>query len=91
MLKDEYGPILFDYIYIIYVIVLDKINLDDMCEINLQCSGTENAGVCGKNQTCTCDEGFIRSKEGCLPGKYVEDDHCQQSVPSNCYITFGWF
>lgn len=62
-----------------------------MCEINLQCSGTENAGVCGKNQTCICNEGFIRSKEGCLPGKYVEDDHCQKSVPSNCYITFGLF
>lgn len=59
-----------------------------MCEINLQCSGTENAGVCGKNQTCTCDEGFIRSKQGCLPSNYAEDDHCQKSVQSN-YITFG--
>lgn len=45
-----------------------------MCEINLQCTGTVNAGVCGKNQTCICNEGFIRSKEGCLPGKYIEDD-----------------
>lgn len=71
-----------------YVIVLDKRNLDDICEINLQCSGTENAGVCGKNQTCTYDEGFIRRKQGCLPSNYAEDDHGQKSVQSN-YITFG--
>uniref|UniRef100_K1Q6G3 EB domain-containing protein n=1 Tax=Magallana gigas TaxID=29159 RepID=K1Q6G3_MAGGI len=60
-----------EYSFIIGECLKDKINLDDMCEINLQCSGTENAGVCGKNQTCTCDEGFIRSKEGCLPVRNI--------------------
>lgn len=51
----------------------DKRNFGDECEISRQCTGTKKAGICGKNQTCTCDEGFVRSKDGCLPGKHIVD------------------
>lgn len=53
--------------------LLDERNIGDECKISLQCTGTEHAGVCGKNHTCTCEEGFVRSKDGCLPGKRIVD------------------
>ena len=43
--------------------------LDESCEIHLQCSGTKNAGFCGDNGTCLCNNGFIRLEDGCVQGK----------------------
>nr|XP_034307188.1 uncharacterized protein LOC105341940 [Crassostrea gigas] len=43
--------------------------LNEDCEASIQCNGTKHAGVCGENHTCTCDKGFIRLEEGCLPAE----------------------
>lgn len=48
-------------------------NLNEDCEASIQCNGTKHAGVCGENHTCTCDKGFIRLEEGCLPGRFKID------------------
>lgn len=47
--------------------------INEECEANIQCTGTEHASVCGENQTCTCDKGFIRLKEKCVPGRFKID------------------
>ena len=44
--------------------------LGESCEGHLQCSGTVNAGVCGRYKTCTCNQGFLATHGGCLQGKY---------------------
>lgn len=47
--------------------------IDEECEANIQCTATEHASVCGENHTCTCDKGFIRVNEDCVPGRFKID------------------
>lgn len=58
--------------YRIYIFIGNR-NLNEDCEASIQCNGTKHAGVCGENHTCTCDKGFIRLEEGCLPGRFKID------------------
>lgn len=56
----------------IYNITGNK-DINEECEANFQCTGTEHASVCGENKTCTCDKGFIRLKEECVSGRFKID------------------
>lgn len=56
----------------IYNITGNK-DINEECEANIQCTGTEHASVCGENQTCTCDKGFIRLREECVSGRFKID------------------
>lgn len=54
--------------YIIYIFIGSR-DLDEDCVDSIQCNGTKHAGVCGENHMCICNKGFIRLKDGCLPGR----------------------
>ena len=38
-------------------------------EAHVQGRGTENANLCGENNSCMCDKGFISVHEKCVSGK----------------------
>lgn len=70
--------------------------IDEECEANIQCTGTEHVSVCGENQTCTCDKGFIRLEEVCVPGRFKIDksmifNTCSifVNITEVSFLTFG--
>ena len=45
--------------------------LSESCEADIQCSGAENAGVCGKDGTCSCSTGYLNLQQNCIQGKRI--------------------
>ena len=44
--------------------------LGESCEADIQCSGTDNTGVCGENGICLCATGYLNLQQNCFKGKY---------------------
>ena len=43
--------------------------LGESCEADIQCSGTDNAGICGKDGICSCSIGFLKLQQKCVESK----------------------
>lgn len=70
---------------ITYLVLLFKImaclgglSLNETCEVDQQCSGTEKANTCsnyGKSQpTCSCNYGYIEKQSRCYRSKTSQND-----------------
>lgn len=57
---------------------LGELLLNETCEDNQQCTGTENANTCssyGKSQlTCRCNHGYIEIQSRCYRSKTSQKD-----------------
>lgn len=43
--------------------------LGESCEADIQCSGTDNSGICGKDDNCSCSKGFLQLQQKCVESK----------------------
>lgn len=54
------------------------LSLNETCEVDQQCSGTEKANTCssyGESQsTCKCNYGYIEKQSGCYRSKTSQND-----------------
>lgn len=57
---------------------LGGLSLNETCEVNQQCSGTEKANTCswyGKSQpTCRCNHGYIEKQSRCYRSKTPQNN-----------------
>lgn len=69
------------YAYLVFfenMSYLGGLSLNETCEVNQQCSGTENANTCssyGKSQpTCRCNHGYIEKQSRCYRSKKSQNE-----------------
>ena len=55
-----------------FIFFIDRKNLDEPCQIHVQCRGNGNA-VCGENNTCVCDKGVVKVQDKCVLGKHQRE------------------
>ena len=61
------------YIHYSYCFTENKA-LGESCEADIQCIGTSNAGVCGKDGKCSCSTGFLQLQQKCVESKlYISE------------------
>lgn len=73
---------------------LGGLSLNETCEVNQQCTGTENANTCSRYRksqpTCRCNHGYIEKQSRCYRSKtsqnISERYHETTSLSSNLLI-----